>query len=113
MSNWAELDENNVVVRVVHCDNADPAGDLGYSWLVENLGGRWIQTSFSASFRKHFAGVGFIYSEEYDAFIPPVPDGEGWKLNKYFLWENEELGIVPEWDSEKKAWKNATSSLPN
>lgn len=114
MSNWAEIDENSIVIRVVHCDNFDPAGDLGYTWLVENLGGRWVQTSFSGSFRKNFAGPGFIYSKEYDAFIPPKPDGDGWVLsNKYFMWENPSRGITFDWDEEKRMWKTSESSLPN
>lgn len=71
MSHWAEIDDDNVVLRVVACNNNDPAGDEGYSWLIDNLGGRWIQTSFSASFRKNFAGAGFTYDEARDAFIPP------------------------------------------
>ena len=73
MAHFAEIDENNIVLRVLVTDNNDPAGDEGYSWLVENLGGRWVQTSYNANFRKNFAGIGFTYSEELDAFIPPQP----------------------------------------
>jgi hypothetical protein len=73
MSHWAELDENNKVIRVTVGDNNDPAGDEGYSWLINNLGGRWIQTSYNANFRKSFAGVGMIYDEELDEFLPSEP----------------------------------------
>jgi hypothetical protein len=73
MSHWAELDENNKVIRVTVGDNNDPAGDEGYSWLINNLGGRWIQTSYNANFRKNFAGVGMIYDEELDEFLPLEP----------------------------------------
>ena len=45
MSHWAELDQDNKVIRVLVGDNNDPAGDEGYQWFVNNLGGRWIQTS--------------------------------------------------------------------
>ena len=34
MSHWAELDENNTVVRVLVGDNNDPNGDEGYQWLI-------------------------------------------------------------------------------
>jgi hypothetical protein len=71
MSHWAEIDENNIVLRVTVGDNNDPAGDEGYSWLINNLGGRWIQTSYNANFRKNFAGIGMIYDEELDEFLPP------------------------------------------
>jgi hypothetical protein len=71
MSHWAELDENNKVLRVTVGDNDDPVGDEGYSWLINNLGGRWIQTSYNSNFRKNFAGIGMIYDEELDEFLKP------------------------------------------
>lgn len=73
MSHWAELDENNIVLRVIVGDNDDPNGDEGYRWIVENLGGRWVKTSYNATIRKNYAGIGFYYSEDMDAFIPIKP----------------------------------------
>ena len=85
MSHWAEIDENNIVLRVLVGDNNDP--DEGYQWLIDNLGGRWVQTSFNTyegkhllggtPLRKNYAGIGFTYDEERDAFIPPKPEIEG------------------------------------
>ncbi len=77
MSHWAEIDSNNKVLRVLVGDNNDPAGDEGYSWLVNNLGGTWIKTSYNAAingFRKNYAGIDYVYDEQRDAFIPPKPD---------------------------------------
>lgn len=74
MSHFAEIDENNIVIRVLVGNNDDPNGDEGKSWFVNNLGGTWIQTSYSESFRKNFAGIGFYYDEIKDAFIPPMPE---------------------------------------
>lgn len=71
MAHWAELDENNYVIRVLVGDNDDPAGDEGYSWLIENLGGTWIKTSYNGNIRKNFAGEGFFYDSELDGFISP------------------------------------------
>ena len=48
MAHWAELDENNIVTRVLVGDNNDPNNDEGYQWLIDNLGGRWIKTSYNA-----------------------------------------------------------------
>ena len=80
MAHWAEIDENNVVLRVTVGSNDEP--DEGYQWLIDNLGGRWIKTSYNANIRKNFAGIGFTYDEAKDAFIPPKPEnGEGWILN--------------------------------
>lgn len=71
MSHWAEIDEDNLVVRITVGDNNDPAGDEGYSWLLKTYGGRWIKTSYNGSIRKNYAVEGYSYDEELDAFIPP------------------------------------------
>jgi len=73
MSHWAELDKNNKVIRVLVGDNNDPAGDEGYSWLINNLGGTWIKTSYNAKIRYNFAGIGYTYDQGVDAFIAPKP----------------------------------------
>lgn len=91
MAHWAELDDNKKVIRVTVGDNNDPAGDEGYSWLINNLGGRWVQTSYNANFRKNYAGVGFTYDEQRDAFIPPKPEKGNWVLNENTCrWEQPE-----------------------
>jgi hypothetical protein len=73
MSHWAEIDENNIVLRVLTGDNNDPAGDEGYSWIVNNLGGTWIQTSYIGAIRYNYAGAGDTYDPVRDAFIAPEP----------------------------------------
>lgn len=69
MAHWAELDENNIVLRVTVGDNNDP--DEGYQWLIDNLGGRWVKTSYNHNIRVRYAGIGMSYNEELDAFIYP------------------------------------------
>ena len=81
MSHWAEIDENNTVIRVLVGNNNDPNGDEGYKWLVDNLGGTWIQTSYNNNFRARFAGPGFTYDPEKDIFLAPPPY-EQWVLNE-------------------------------
>lgn len=99
MAHWAELDENNIVLRVIVTDTNDPNGDEGYQWIMDNLGGRWLKTSYNTfggvhtqggtPLRKNYAGTGYLYDATLDAFIPPVPDGIGWVLNQTTcLWEN-------------------------
>ena len=88
MSHWAELYETNKVIRVLVGDNNDPAGDEGYQWLKENLGGTWVKTSYNSKIRYNFAGIGMIYDPEADAFIAPRPEC-GHKelfLNDKFHW---------------------------
>lgn len=81
MAHWAEIDENGLVIRVTVGDNEDPNGDEGYQWLIENLGGNWVKTSYNSSIRKNFAGIGFSYDEDLDAFIPPKPLVGEWELD--------------------------------
>jgi hypothetical protein len=70
MAHFAEIDENNIVLRVIVTDNNMP--NEGYDWITENLEGTWIQTSYNANFRGKFAGIGDIYDPEQDIFIQPV-----------------------------------------
>jgi hypothetical protein len=87
MAHFAKIDENNIVIEVLVTDNNAP--NEGYDWLVENLGGTWIQTSYNATIRKNFAGIGFTYDQNLDAFIPPKPEGN-WTLNtELCIWEPE------------------------
>ena len=68
MSHWAELDENNKVIRVLVGAND---ADEGKSFF-DQLGGTWVRTSYNAAtngFRKNYASIGFIYDAERDAFI--------------------------------------------
>lgn len=71
MSHWAELNNDNLVIRVLVGDNDDPNGDEGYQWLIDNLNGTWVKTSYSGKIRKNYAGIGYLYDENRDAFIPP------------------------------------------
>lgn len=79
MAHWAEIDGNNVVIRVLVGSNDEP--DEGYRWLIDNLGGTWVKTSYNGNIRKNFAGKGFTYDEGRDTFIPPQP-GPDWVLDE-------------------------------
>jgi len=72
MAHFAELDKNNIVLRVVIVD--DKSEQEGIEWC-ENFfnGGIWIQTSYTGSIRKNYAGVGYTYDPNRDAFIAPKP----------------------------------------
>lgn len=87
MAHFAELDENNKVLRVVVVhnimlqdgDNVERE-ELGIEFVRSMLGGTWVQTSYNGSFRKNFAGIGFTYDTGKDAFIPQKPHSS-WRLN--------------------------------
>jgi hypothetical protein len=63
--------ENNIVTSVLAVPNEEE--HRGQDFLANDLGlgGTWIQTSYNAKFRKHYAGLGYTYDETRDAFIPP------------------------------------------
>ena len=105
MSHFAEIDENNVVIRVLVGDNSLP--DEGKSFFETHLGGTWVQTSYNHNFRARYAGVGYSYDSERDVFISPKPF-PSWILNeitteweaptplpveegKFFIWNEETL----------------------
>jgi hypothetical protein len=73
MSHWAEIDNQNKVIRVLVGNNNDPAGDEGYQWLLDNLGGTWIKTSYNNKIRGIFAGIGYSYNVDEDIFVMPQP----------------------------------------
>ena len=104
MAHWAELDENNVVLRVTVGSNDEP--DDGYGWLVENLGGRWVQTSYNSNFRKQFAGAGYTYDEDADVFVAPQPF-PSWVLDDNHDWQAP-VPMPDEgdwyWDEDTVSW---------
>lgn len=117
MAHFAEIDENNIVTRVLVTDNDDPNGDEGFKWLTDNLGGRWIKTSYNGRIRKNFAGVGFTYDEAGDAFHEPAPFAS-WKLDRRsFTWKPPVAmptdGKRYEWNEETIAWVETTFEEDN
>ena len=108
MALWAQLDDNNKVINVTVGSDNDPDG--GYQWLIDNLGGRWVQT-FESSHR--MASVGDTYLEEEDMFIPPQPY-PSWSFSQETLkWEppvpepilpDDNTTVHYHWDEEQQQW---------
>ena len=67
MSNWAEINENFIVIRVLVGPNEGDEGEAFFN----SLGGTWVKTSYNGNIRKNYAGIGYTYDESRDAFIPP------------------------------------------
>ena len=118
MAHWAELDENNVVLRVTVGDNDDPNGDEGYQWLIDNLGGTWLKCSYNTINGKHTLGgipfrwtypsPNYVYIPELDSFVEPKPyqswiidsETKQWKAPV----EKPDSGLWV-WDEETISWK--------
>ena len=120
MAHFAELDENNIVLRVLVVSNEFDDDESGQNHLANfcNLGGVWKKTSYNTSggvhllngtpFRKNYAGTGYSYDEVKDAFIPAKPF-ESWTLNdSTCLWEapipypNDDKFY--EWNEDTQNW---------
>jgi hypothetical protein len=97
MAHFAELDNNNVVTRVVVVGNdvttaAGPLGtnDMhvdGETWCVNFFkGGNWKQTSYNHNFRKQYAGKGYTFDAAKNKFISPQPF-ESWALDGNDDWQ--------------------------
>ena len=78
MAHFAQLDEHNVVTQVIVVSNnelLDANGqereELGVAFCQRLFGGNWKQTSYNHNMRVRYAGIGYIYDEERDEFVPP------------------------------------------
>ena len=108
MSHFAEIDLENKVIRVLVGDNNDPVGDEGYKWLVNNLGGTWIKTSYNGNIRFNYAGIGYYFDEVRDAFIAPKPFNS-WVLDEATCRWNSPVpcpqdGKMYNWNEDKLNW---------
>jgi len=115
MAYMAQLDDNNTVLRVLSVSNADcpdpaPANEAQGAAFLESLGlgTNWKQTSFNATFRKNYAGIGYTFDAVRDAFIAPQPYAS-WILNETTCqWEPPVPyptdGKNYSWDETTTAW---------
>lgn len=115
MAHFAELDDNNVVKRVIVVANKDTSDahgteveSIGVAFCQKLLGGNWKQTSYNGNIRKNYAGIGYTYDAAIDAFVPPKPY-PSWILNNDTAqWEapvpmpND--GQMYSWDEASQAW---------
>ena len=115
MANFAEMNSDNIVVRVLVTDNNDPAGDEGHSFLVDTFGGTWIQTSYNTIGNKHtlngtplhknYAGIGYTWDGTGFAAPQPFPS---WTLNSdSYLWE---APTPMPTDNKHYTWDESTTS---
>ena len=101
MAHFAELDANNIVLRVIVVGNdmiLDEQGQeseaVGVAFCHSLFGADtlWMQASYNGNIRKNYAGIGYTYDLTRDAFIAPMPEGEGWVFDEETCqWRNPEL----------------------
>jgi hypothetical protein len=135
MAHYAKISNNNIVEQVVVVNNEDTLDENGneseyiasiFLQSVIGLGSNWKKTSYntrggiyrhsvtnepledqSKAFRKNYAGIGYTYDEQRDAFIPPKPF-PSWVLNEFScLWESP---IPYPNDGNMYIWNESTQS---
>ena len=128
MAHFAQIDENNVVTQVIVVANKDTADAngvekeyIGAAFCERLFGGTWKQTSYNGNFRKNYAGIGYTYNADIDAFVPPKPY-PSWVLNNDTAqWEAptpmpEDAGTgeppkMYSWDEATTSWKEMETAL--
>ena len=107
MAHFAELDADNIVVRVLVVPNEQE--NRGHDYLATDLGlgGTWVQTSYNATIRKNYAGIGYTFDSGRDAFIPPKPFAS-WVLNEATC--NWDAPVARPEDDKMYTWDEATTS---
>ncbi len=125
MAHFAQLNQNNTVLQVVVVSDVDTCNEEGYE--VEEIGRqflkklygqetRWVKTSYNKTIRKNYAGIGYKYDEELDAFIPPKPF-KSWVLDKNLC---QYVAPVPfpndgktySWNEEQQQWEEEEFIVP-
>jgi hypothetical protein len=102
MSHFAEIDNNNIVQRVIVAEqDFINSGAIGDSF-------RWVQTSYNNNFRKNYAGKDYTYDQTRDAFISPQPY-PSWLLDEDTCrWDAPtpmpDDGKMYNWDEDTTSW---------
>jgi hypothetical protein len=122
MAHYAFINDNNIVTQVIVGRDEDDLVDGITDWEAyygEKVGERCLRTSYNTvagvhtgggeAYRGNYAGIGFKYDEELDAFIAPQPY-PSWSLNEAtYSWEAPvaypEDGDVYVWNENKKEWE--------
>jgi len=118
MAHFAEINDNNIVTRVIVIHNNEITVDgqelefKGIDFCEGLFGHRnWVQTSYNGNIRYNFAGVGYTWDPDNNAFYAPQPYAS-WSLNDDFIWEapvpypeDASEDKIYEWDEENLTWK--------
>jgi hypothetical protein len=116
MAHFCELGPNNEVLRVIVVDNRDTSDasgiekeHIGAAFCERLLGGRWVQTSYNGNKRKNYAGQGYTFDEQRDAFIPPKPFASWVLVEETCQWkapvDMPTDGKMYSWDEATTSWK--------
>ena len=112
MAHFAEIDENDIVLRIIVVSNdeiLDEEGveteSIGQQFCTDLLGGTWVQCSYNSNIRGRYARIGDTYDSDLDLFILPKPfpswslaeDTGGWEPPTPYI-----VGYI--WDEDTLSW---------
>jgi len=113
MAHYAFLDENNIVTEVIVGRHEYEVVNGISDWEAyygNQRGQVCIRTSYNGNIRKNYAGIGFTYDADRDAFIPPQPY-PSWLLDEdTCLWQapvpypEGDTSDLYEWDEDAGDW---------
>lgn len=111
MAHYAFLDSDNFVIDIIvgKDENELIEGLSPEEWYGNFRGLQCVRTSYNGNIRKNYAGIGYIYDEERDAFIPPKPfaswllDEETCRWNPPSEYPNDGKGY--EWNEDTISWQ--------
>lgn len=110
MAHFAQLDESNIVIKVIVVANEELLEDgveseaKGVAFCQSLLGGNWIQTSYNGNIRKNYAGIGMHYDPIADHFFAPQPY-PSWTLDADAIWQ---APVARPIDGKFYSWDEAT-----
>lgn len=108
MAHFAEIDENNIVTRVLVVPDDQEYRGEEYLRDELGLGGRWIQTSYNNKIRMNYAGIGYTYDPDEDWFVAPQPY-PSWILTRAAQWvapvKYPTDGLMYQWNEELTDWE--------
>ena len=114
MAHYAKLNSENIVEAVIVISNSDEMIDgveneaAGVAFCQKLTGHQyWKKTSYNGNIRKRYAGIGYLYRQDMDAFIAPQPF-PSWSLDANADWQPPVAmptdGKMYTWDEENQAW---------
>ena len=118
MAHFAEINEENIVTQVIVVHNnellieEEESEEKGVDFCESLFGHRnWVQTSYNGNIRYNYAGIGYTWDPDNNAFYEPQPF-PSWSLNEDFKWEapvpypeDTSEDKIYSWDEENQEWK--------
>jgi hypothetical protein len=114
MAHFAQLNEQNMVTQIIVVANEEllldsiESEEKGIAFCQSLFGGTWKQTSYNGNIRKNYAGIGYTYDSQRDAFIAPQPYPSWTLVEETCNWTAPVLypadGKMYSWDEPTLSW---------